>query len=139
MNIAELAPAVIHSQITLPLYLHSSSAGFESPVEDDDPGIDLNQHLVRRPASTFYARARGESMRDKGIFDGDLLIVDRSLHPAHGDLVVAALDGELLCRVLDLRNSQLLSADEESPALSLSDSADLRIEGVVVSAIKEFR
>lgn len=139
MNLAELAPAVIHSQITLPLYLHSSSAGFDSPVEDDEPGLDLNEHLIRRPASTFYARAKGDAMRDKGIFDGDLLIVDRSLHPGQGDLVAVALDGDLLCRELDLRNSQLLAADEESPALSLSDSADLRIEGVVVSAIKEFR
>lgn len=144
MNLAELAPAVIHSQITLPLYLHSSSAGFGSPVAEDEPGIDLNEHLIRRPATTFYARVQGDSLRDKGIFDGDLLMVDRSLHPGHGDLVVAVVDGELLCRELDLRNSLLLCADADStaadsPAVSLADCPDLRIEGVVISAIKEFR
>lgn len=139
MNLAELAPAVIHSQITLPLYLHSSSAGFDSPVEEDQLGIDLNEHLIRRPASTLFARMQGDSLRGKGIFDGDLLIIDRSLHPSHGDLVMAVLDDELLCRELDLRNSLLLSADECCPALSLADCVDLRIEGVVISAIKELR
>lgn len=139
MNLAELAPAVIHSQITLPLYLHSSSGGFASPVAEDEPGIDLNEHLIRRPATTFYARMRGDSLRDKGIFDGDLLMVDRSLHPGQGDLVVASIDGELLCRELDLRNSLLLAKDDEHPPLALADRADLRIEGVVISAIREFR
>ncbi len=139
MNIAETFPAEIHSQITLPLYLHSCSAGFASPVEEDEAGIDLNDHLVRRPATTFYARVRGDSMRDKGLYDGDLLIVDRSLHPSQGDFVIAAQDGELLCRELDLRNSQLLAADDDTPPLSLDDSADLRIEGVVISSIREYR
>lgn len=139
MNLAQLAPAVIHSQITLPLYLHSSSAGFDSPVAEDEPGIDLNEHLIRRPASTFLARMQGDALHERGIFDGDLLVVDRSLHPAHGDLVVAASNGELLCRELDLRNSRLLSGGEGSPELPLADCADLRIEGVVISAIKELR
>lgn len=139
MNISELAPVAIHSQITLPLFLHSSSAGFDSPVEDDDTGLDLNAHLIRRPASSFYARARGESMRDSGIFDGDLLIVDRSITPCHGDIVIAVQDGELLCRQLDLRNSLLTSKDPDVTDLSLADSADLRIEGVVVSSIRQHR
>ncbi len=139
MNIAELTPAIIHTQITLPLFLHSSSAGFGSPVDEDDSGMDLNDYLVRHPDHTFYARARGEAMRDYGIFDGDLLIVDRKLKPSQGSLVIAAQDGELLCRELDLRNSRLVCKDSELPELSLDDSVDLRIEGVVLSAIKEFR
>ncbi len=139
MNIAELTPAVIHSQITLPLLLHSCSAGFDSPVDNDDSGMDLNDYLIRRPEQTFYARARGDAMQDCGIFDGDLLIVDRDLKPNQGDLVIAMQDGELLCRELDLRNSQLVSKDPEVPALSLDESAELRIEGVIVSAVREFR
>jgi len=137
--IAELTPAVIHSQITLPLLLHSCSAGFESPVDDEDNGMDLNDYLIRRPDKTFYARARGDAMRECGIFDGDLLIVDRDLKPNQGDLVIAMQDGELLCRELDLRNSLLICKDSDIPALSLDDSVDLRIEGVIISAVREFR
>lgn len=139
MNIAELTPVVIHSQITLPLLLHSCSAGFDSPVDSEDRGIDLNDYLIRRPDHTFYARACGDAMQDCGIFDGDLLIVDRDLKPNQGDLVIAMQDGELLCRELDLRNSQLISKDTEVPALNLDENAELRIEGVIVSAIREFR
>lgn len=139
VNIAELTPVIIHSQITLPLLLHSYSAGFESPVDAEDKGMDLNDYLIRRPDKTFYARACGEAMRDYGIFDGDLLIVDRDLKPNQGDLVIALQDGELLCRELDLRNSLLTCKDPDIPALSLDDNADLRIEGVIISAVREFR
>ena len=139
MNIAELTPTVIHSQITLPLILHSNSAGFDGPVDDEDSGIDLNDYLIRRPEKTFFARARGDAMNRRGINDGDLLIVDRELRPNHGDIVIALQDGELLCRELDLHNSSLTCQDEDVPALLLNENADLRIEGIVISAVREFR
>ncbi len=139
MNIAETLPTAIQTQLTLPLYLHSAQAGFDGPADEDEPGVDLNDLLVRRATTTFCARVRGELMRDDGLFDGDLLIVDRSLYPSHGDIVVAALDGELLCRRLDLRNSLLLAADSSAEPLSLHDSADLRIEGVVTGSVRQFR
>ena len=139
MNVTELAPAIIHSQITLPLLLHSNSAGFGSPVDDDDGGMDLNDYLIRRPDKTFFARARGDAMNNRGVNDGDLLIVDRQLRPNHGDIVIALQDGELLCRELDLQNSSLTCQDEDLPTLLLNENADLRIEGVVISAVREFR
>ena len=70
-------------------------AGFPSPAQDYmTDSIDLNKELVRHPATTFYARAVGDSMRDCGIDDGDLLVIDKGIEPADGDIVVAFIDGE---------------------------------------------
>lgn len=67
-------------KLELPLFSANVPAGFPSPADDHIEGkLDLNEHLVRRPAATFFVRASGESMRDAGIFDGDLLIIDRGV------------------------------------------------------------
>ncbi len=76
-----------------------ATSGFPSPAEDvAEASLDLHALLVRRPAATFFLRMRGEAMRGAGLFDGDLLVVDRSLRPVAGRLVVLALAGELLVR-----------------------------------------
>ena len=78
----------------LPLYLSSIRAGFPSPAEDQvERNLDLHERLVRDKAATFFLRAVGDSMRDAGILNGDLLVVDRSLEAAHGRIIIAALDG----------------------------------------------
>lgn len=70
-------------------------AGFPSPAEQYlEPPLDLNTLLVKRPAATYFVRVEGDSMVGAGIHDGDLLVVDRSLTPANGDVIIAALDGE---------------------------------------------
>ena len=70
-------------------------AGFPSPAEQYlEPPLDLNELLVKRPAATFFVKVEGDSMTGAGIHDGDLLVVDRSLTPANGDVIIAALDGE---------------------------------------------
>ena len=73
------------TELALPLYGSRVPAGFPSPADDHIEGkLDLNLHLIRRPAATFFIRAQGESMRDAGIFDGDLLVVDRAIPcPSH--------------------------------------------------------
>mgnify|MGYP001110636459 CR=1 FL=1 len=76
--------------------------GFPSPAEDyTDRGLDLNEHLVPHPAATFFMRAAGDAT-DGDIRDGDLLVVDRSLDPGRGDLVVATGAGELVVTRLDI-------------------------------------
>nr|WP_298522404.1 translesion error-prone DNA polymerase V autoproteolytic subunit [uncultured Halomonas sp.] len=85
----------------LPLFADSVRAGFPSPADDYiEANLDLVDHLVPHPSSTFYVRARGDSMESDGIYDGDLLIVDRSLEPRNGDVLIIALDGELTCKRL---------------------------------------
>ena len=70
-------------------------AGFPSPAEQyQEPPLDLNELLVKRPAATFFVRVQGDSMIGEGIHDGDLLVVDRSLRPASGDVIIACVDGD---------------------------------------------
>ncbi|MCB1616106.1 MAG: translesion error-prone DNA polymerase V autoproteolytic subunit [Pseudomonadales bacterium] len=129
------APAV--EPRLLPLYLSRVAAGFPSPADDYiEAQLDLNTHLVRHPAATFIARAEGHSMTGLGIFDGDLLIVDRSLQAQHGMIVIAALDGELTCKVLDTRRKRLLSGNEQYPPIPIPEDSALVIEGVVTHSIR---
>ncbi len=132
-NNAEIAAA----DLRLPLYGCRVSAGFPSPADDFvERSLDLNEYLVRHPASTWFARAQGDSLRDAGILDGDLLVVDRSLEWAQGAIVVAALEGELTCKMLDLKNRRLLAANPNYPPISIDGREDLIIEGVVVFSIR---
>ena len=79
------------------------AAGFPSPAQDYfDGSLDLNDHLIRDKTSTFIVRVSGESMTGAGISDGDELVVDRSLTPTHGSVVIAILDGELTVKRLEL-------------------------------------
>ncbi|MBB3231136.1 LexA family protein [Halomonas stenophila] len=87
---------------TQPLLGSRVRAGFPSPADDHlDTDIDLHAHVVKRPAATFFVRAEGDSMRGDGIHHGDLLVVDRSLEPCPGRVVIIALDGELTVKRLE--------------------------------------
>jgi len=78
-------------------------AGFPSPAEQYlEPPLDLNELLVRRPAATYFVRVEGDSMSGAGIHDGDLLVVDRSLRPADGDVIIASVDGDFTVKTLRL-------------------------------------
>lgn len=139
MILSETFPTEITSQFELPLILHSGDIDYGTACDSEAPGLDLNQHLLRQPDKSFISRSTSNALSNQGIFDGDLLIVDTSVSPQHGDIVVATLEGELICRQLDLRNSLLICDDDELEALPLQDWADLRIEGVVTNAIKQLR
>ena len=79
-------------------------AGFPSPTEQYlEPPLDLNELLVKRPAATYFVRVEGDSMIGAGIHDGDLLVVDRSLRPASGDVIIASVDGDFTVKTLRLR------------------------------------
>ena len=83
------------SPLALPLFAGGVAVGFPSPADDHiDARLDLNEHLVRHPAATFFVRAMGDSMLGGGIHSGDLLIVDHALRPVDGRIVIAAVDGE---------------------------------------------
>ncbi|MEJ2754263.1 MAG: translesion error-prone DNA polymerase V autoproteolytic subunit [Gammaproteobacteria bacterium] len=122
---------------TLPIYLSTVSAGFPSPADDYlDQQLDLNEYLIKKPAATFYCRVSGASMQEVGIFDGDLLIVDRSITPRHGHIVIAVLDGEMTCKQLDLKKGCLLAANRQYPSISIGSEVELVIEGVVIHSIR---
>ncbi len=121
----------------LPLFIHSVPAGFPSPADDYlDRSLDLNDYLIRHPAASYLARARGDSMEGCGIFDGDLLIVDRSLEAQHGQIIIAALDGQLTCKILDKKKRCLLSANKNYAPIPIDEFSELITEGVVVHSIR---
>lgn len=140
MAVQRIANHQANAALKAPLYLCSVQAGSPAPADDViDRGLDLNEHLVKHPAQTFYCRVAGHSMRGLGIFDGDLLIVDAAVPARDGDVVLAVVDGELTCKILDLRNGLLLPANTHYHPISISKSGSLEIEGVVVSSIRYHR
>ena len=131
-------PVLAPPPLELLLYAARVPAGFPSPADDDVEGrLDLNQHLIRHPAATFFVRVSGESMLGAGIHPGDLLVVDRALEPAHGKVVIAVVNGELTVKRLCIREGQvrLLAENERYAPIVLSGDIDLQIWGVVTNVI----
>jgi DNA polymerase V len=113
-------------------------SGFPSPAEDYiDQRLDLNEHLIIHPAATYFFRVQGDSMSAAGIACGDLLVVDRSIEPKPGHVVVAVVDGGLTVKRLKLAGRQLVLATEapESPHIPLAEECSAEIWGVAVHVI----
>jgi len=126
------------SKLLLNAFSSSVPAGFPSPADDHIEGkLDLNEHLIRRPSATFFVRASGESMHNAGIFDGDLLIIDRGITAKSDDIVIASIHGELT--VKRLRQSAdawlLVPENPNFPAIALDESG-CEIWGVVTHSIR---
>ena len=125
-----------------PIATETISAGFPSPAEDYiELGIDLNKYLIKNPISTFFLRVSGNSMNNAGIYNNDLLIIDRSINPNPGNIVVALLDGEFtLKRLIKEKNNYYLKADKENyPAINLYEYVDIQIWGVAIYSIHELQ
>ena len=145
--------AVVSSTHPLPLASQSSpalvqtlpgrvAAGFPSPAEDHAVHrIDLMAELIRHPQATFLLRVKGDSMREVGIFDGDVVLVDRAIRPRSGQVVIAVVDGEFVCKTLLMRAGRvrLKAANPTFADIEPRDGQSLDIWGVVVAAIKQFR
>ncbi|KTD07637.1 LexA family protein [Legionella jamestowniensis] len=124
----------------IPLYSSKVRAGFPSPADDYiESYLDLNQHLIKHPASTFFLIAAGDSMIGAGIQPGDMLIVDRSLEATHGKIVIAAIDGELTVKrlVKTANGARLLPENSAYQPIDITDSQDLVIWGVVTYVIHQ--
>lgn len=118
------------------------AAGFPSPAEDHAvKHIDLMAQLIKHPQATFLLRVRGESMKDAGIFDNDVVLVDRALSPRSGQVVVAVVDGEFVCKILWLRAGglKLKAANPTFADICPKEGQAVEVWGVVVAAIKQFR
>ncbi|WP_413440273.1 LexA family protein [Synechococcus sp. MIT S1220] len=125
-------------RVELPLAGERVAAGFPSPADDYvDVGIDLNEQLIRHPTSTFFLRVSGHSMSGAGIHDGDLLVVDRSLDPRPGRIVIAILDGAFTLKRLTLHRNRLRleAAHPDYPVIELHRCGDVQIWGVAIHVI----
>ena len=125
----------------IPLLNDSVSAGFPSPADDyTEENIDLNEHLISNPFSTFFLRVKGESMINAGIKDKDLIIVDKSLIAKPGNIVIAMIDGEFTMKRLSIKNDELyLKAENHNyPDFSFKNHLDIQIWGVVIYSIHSY-
>jgi DNA polymerase V len=115
------------------------SAGFPSPAADYvDTRLDINEYLVRNPVSTFFFPVEGDSMEGAEIFDGDILVVDRSIKARHGHIVIAFIDGERLVKRLYDRAGKLalVAENPKYPPLVVREGNELSVWGVVVGRFK---
>ena len=117
----------------------ANATGFGAAADDyAERGIDLNEQLIRNKPATFFMKVSGNSMINAGIFDGDIVIVDRSIKPANGKIVIAVIDGDMLIRRYEKTISSLRLIPETSKlsAIDVSEFMDFKIWGVVVCVIR---
>ena len=126
-----------------------SCAGFPSPAEQYlEPPLDLNELLIKRPAATYFVRVEGDSMIGAGIHEGDLLVVDRSLRPSNGDVIIASVDGDFTVKMLSFGNGErgmgnggeirLVAANPKYPDIVLKSGQELDYFGKVTACIHQF-
>ena len=138
MNVEAVYAPDLSTRYKLPVFLGRLPAGFPSPADDYLEGkLDLNRHLIKHPAATFFVRVTGDSMIGAGIHSGDLLVVDRSLEPADKHVVVAVLDGELTVKRLFKQHGvlRLLPENLNYQPIEITVQQSIEIWGVVTNVI----
>ena len=119
-------------------YSCAVTAGFPSPADDYlESKLDLNDYLIKHPSATFFVRVAGDSMVNAGIHNNDIIIVDRSIKPKHGKIIVAALDGQMTVKRLYRRDKKVILLPENKlfKPIEISDSMEIVIWGVATNVI----
>jgi DNA polymerase V len=140
-KVVEIFKADTATKQLLPLYLSRIKAGFPSPADDYlDKKLDLNEFLIKHPASTFFVKVKGDSMVNGGIHSGDILVVDRSAEPKNNKIVVAVVNGDFTVKRVQKRGGKLFLVAEnpDFPPMEISESAEFEIWGVVLHVIHSF-
>jgi DNA polymerase V len=140
-TISQITPASVGATSRAPLYASQPAAGFPAPGDDMvEKPLDLNDLLIDNPTATFFVRVTGDSMEGARIFDGDILVVDRSVTPTDSAIVVAAVYGEMV--VKRLRKSHkgvtLESENDAYEPIAINDAEDVFIWGVVTGSARVF-
>lgn len=125
----------------IPMYSSRPAAGFPAPGDDQVENIlDINDLVVKNPASTFFVRVQGDSMIGAGIFNGDVLVIDRSKDAIDGKIVVAAVNGELVVKKLSIEGGKhlLVSENDAYEPIAVGEGEECFIWGVVVGSVRTF-
>ena len=127
---------------SFPLFLSKVRAGFPSPADGEmEAKLDLNKHLIKHKAATFFVRVEGDSMQNASIKDGDILIVDRAISPENGKIVLALLNGDFTVKRLKKEKEKgklfLLPENDSYPAIEVTDGLDFQIWGVITYIIHQ--
>ncbi len=136
----KIYPVSTETELDLQLIEGGVSAGFPSPASDFlDQAIDLNKHLIKNPSTTFIAVTDGNSMKDAGITDKDLLIIDKSLRPTNGKIAVCIIDGEFTLKRLKVTREGiwLVPANNEFKPTKITEFNDFSIWGIVTYSIQK--
>ncbi|MBO4754888.1 MAG: translesion error-prone DNA polymerase V autoproteolytic subunit [Bacteroidales bacterium] len=126
-------------------FAEAIKAGFPSPAEDyRHDSLDFNRDLIAHPEATFYGRVEGDSMMDAGISDGDIAVIDRSVQPRNGDVIVAFVNEEFTIKYLDLTHRQegyieLRPANSQFKPIRIDADDNFEVWGVVVWTIKKWK
>jgi DNA polymerase V len=138
-NLLDIFSADTESELKLPFVNEGISAGFPSPALDFvDLSIDLNKHLIKHPSATFYGRVKGESLKNAGISDGDLLVIDRSLEPINGKIAVCFIDGEFTAKRIKKSKLELwlMPENDDYEPIKITENNNFVVWGVVTHVIK---
>ena len=126
----------------LDLFDHKVPAGFPSPADDyKEKKLDLNEYLIKQYDSTFFVRIKGDSMIDAGINDNDIVIVDRSIEAALGDIVLASVDSNFTVKTLSKIKlfPRLLPANDKYKPILITENMEFEIWGVITGAVRKFK
>lgn len=140
----QIISAEFQKALSLPL-AEQIKAGFPSPADDYmHESLDFNRDLIRHPEATFYGRVDGDSMEGAGIMDGDIAVIDRSIEPSDGDIIVAYVNGEFTMKYLDLSNRdkgylELRPANPKYSPIRIDEIDRFEVWGVVVWTIKQWK
>lgn len=142
-NVAELAGYAPHDKgMQLPLYTTKVAAGFPSPADDHvEKRMNPSDYLVDNDSTTFFVRVKGDSMIDAGIFEDDVLVIDRSRVPQIGDIVLAVLDGEFTVKTLGKakESARLIPANRHYPVIEVKEGQSFEVWGVVTGSMRKFK
>ena len=134
----QICPALIGIGQTLPIFASCVQAGFPSPADDyEEKPLDLNDLVIKHPSATFFVRVQGDSMLQAGMFDGDILVVDRSLSPANGAIILAVLEGEFTVKRLVIKGNKttLVPENPAYPSIKITPESQFQVWGVVTYVI----
>jgi len=135
----DIYSALSETELSLPVFNSGISAGFPSPAMDfENNSIDLNQHIIKHPSSTFYGKVKGDSMKDEGIFDGDLMVIDKSLEPTDGKIAICFIDGDFTVKKIKIEQDAcwLMPANNKYKPIKVTADNEFLIWGIVTHVIK---
>lgn len=137
----EIYSCSTQEELFLPLISEGISAGFPSPAMDfEDVAIDLNKELIKNPPSTFFGRVKGHSMKDAGIFNNDLLVIDKSLQISNNKIAVCYIDGEFTIKRVSIEKEcvWLRPENDSYKPIKVTPDNELIIWGIIIHSIKSF-
>ncbi|HLW29715.1 MAG TPA: translesion error-prone DNA polymerase V autoproteolytic subunit, partial [Brumimicrobium sp.] len=129
------------TELNLPFVDTGINAGFPSPADDFiELSIDLNRTLIKNKDTTFFAKVRGHSMKNAGINDGDLLVIDRSLEPRDNKIAICQIDGEFTVKRIKIEKDiiWLIAENEDFKSIKVTPENEFIIWGIVIHSIKSF-